>query len=350
MRWARNILLACTILAASVAAGEDKPQYEWTGTEWVPIRAPQPGTPEGDLYAIRRLIEDGRNRRAVSAAEDFIEKHPDAPQREEAMMLAAEAEYSRGRYMQSYEWCEKQLAEFPAGRYYERALQREYDVAEQFLAGKPQIVLGFLLVPAQKEGLEILQRISEHAPGTTFAEEALMRVGDYHYARHDWQEAIDAYDQYVEMFAKTRRAPEAMLQAARAMFNSFHGPAYDDTPLLEAAIRFRAFGEAFPQKAAEANIDQYLQQIRDYRAQKSYQTGAYYQRTGRPAAAAFYYRRTRQEFPSTPWAQKAEAGAEQVKSDGAPEESVNRMLQGPASQPASQPKTQPAEGKGGQEP
>ena len=50
--------------------------------------------------------------------------------------LAGCAEMERDRYWQAYGWFEKQLDQFPQGPRSGKALQKEYDIAEGFLAGK----------------------------------------------------------------------------------------------------------------------------------------------------------------------------------------------------------------------
>jgi len=296
-------VLALALLCARAGAQDE---YEWRDGQWVRLQPPEPDTPAGQVALIRQDVEAGRPRRALKAAEKFLEDHPDAPQREEVFALAGQAEMNRGRWLQAYEWFERQLTEYPNGALYERALEREYDIAERFLAGEKQIVLGFLPVPAEKEGLEILTGIAEHAPGSAVAERALMRVARHHHDQRDYADAVDAYDRYVQMFGKAPRAPEAMLQAARALLESFGGAEFDETPLLEADQRLRAFAAAYPVEAGQADVDAMLEQVADLRAEKLYTDARFYERVGRPAAAVFYYRRLRETFSQTAWASRAE--------------------------------------------
>ena len=83
-----------------------------------------------------------------------------------ALDIAGEAQMARGRYMAARERYEEQLTLHPAGRFSERALERLFQIAEAFLAGRKQWVLGFVPFPARDEGVEILQYIAERAPGS----------------------------------------------------------------------------------------------------------------------------------------------------------------------------------------
>ena len=300
-----QILLMLGIALPGVAAvGGD---YEWKDGQWVRQAAAQEGTATGELSLIRQAVETGHRNDAVHGAKKFQKRYPDAPQLEEVLFLAGEGEFRAGRYYQAFEWYERQLNAHPSGELSERALKREFDVAELFLAGKKRVVLKFLWLPAEDEGLEILQRIPEHVPGTTLAEKALLRVGDHQFAMRRWEDAAQAYDHYLELFGKWPRAEYAMLQSCRATHNQYRGPQYDDTPLLEARQRYKNFQTQFPQAARNANVPATQESIANALAQKMFTTAAFYQRTHQPQPASYYYRLVIDQYPDSPAAGEAYA-------------------------------------------
>ena len=290
------VLLAC---AAGAATADE---YIWKDGKWVRAAKPAEGSVAGELALIRRHIAEGRRKDALRAVETFRNRHPDDPACEEAMLLAGEAEMGAGRYYQAYEAFERMLNAYPNGRFLERALLREMDVANAFLAGKKRIVAKVFRLPARDEGLTILRRIAEHAPGSVVAEKALLRIGEYHAARGEYAEASEAYDNYLQLFGKSRRAPEAMLQAAVAMYASFKGVAYDETPLIEAEQRLKALLDQYPHAARKAGAPRMLDEITRRRARRAYETARFYQRTGRAKSARFYYRLVAEKYPSSAWA------------------------------------------------
>lgn len=302
---ANRAAAACAMLllvssCSSVAEGG----FEWRNGKWVRTPASK-GDPAGDLAAIRQLIDDGHNSKAVKAAKAFLKRYPQDAACEEVMMLAGEGELARSRYFQAFEWFEKQLARYPSGKHLERALDREFKVAEAFLSGKKRIRWGFIRVPAKDDGLVILSRIVEHAPKSAIAAKAMMRAGDYHYGARQYVKAVAAYDEYLAMFKKSPNAAHAMLQAARATQAQFRGIAYDETPLIEAEQRFKVYSERFPEAAKRENISKILGQIADTLAEKLYACGEYYVRVRKPSAAAFYYKQVVDRYEFTLWARRA---------------------------------------------
>jgi len=277
---------------------------EWVDGQWVQSAPPAEGTAEGELSLVRDLYDVAHYSKVVKAARKFTERYPDSDAYEEVCLLAGQAEMQRHRYFQAYEWFEKQLDQFPAGRYSDRALQHEYDVAEAFLGGAKRIVFGALRLNATDEALEILSRVAEHAPGTELAARCLVRVGDHYYDRRQWVDAAEAYDVLLRLMPHSPRAEHAMLRAAQATYASFEGLAFDDTPLLDAEQRFASFAATYPAAADRAGVAQTLRQIAATRAEKLLSTARFYERTHKPSAAAFYYRQCMTELPQT-----ASAGA-----------------------------------------
>ena len=303
-----RIAVATLALLAGLAswAPAQEGAYELKDGRYVPVAPPRAGTPEGHLALIRKHLREDDPSKALKEVQAFLKQYPDHPGREEALSLAGEAQMQRGRYFKAYESFERQIDQYPAGSLLERALQREYEIADAFLRGKKRIELGFLPVPAQDDGLEILLRIAEQAPGSRWSEKALLRAADYHFDKAQYNEAIDAYDQFLALHAEiSEQAPYAYLQAARATYALYDGPAYDEAPLIDARQRYRQFAELYPQRAQEVGVPQVLSQIDQALAHKLYRTGEFYVRIGQPRSAVVYYHQTTQDYPQTQWAAKA---------------------------------------------
>jgi len=300
----RLLSLAAIVILAPQPLRAAQQQYEWTGESWVPLARPAEGTADGELALVRQYVHDGKTSKAVKAAKKFVKRYPGHPAGEEVMMLAGQAEFDRGRYYQAYEWFEKQLANYPAGPLFDRSLKKEYEIAEAFLAGKKRII-GPLRLGARSEGLEILHRITEHAPGSDLARSALLRIGDYHFERREWNRAAEAYDEFLKLYGKSGQAAYAALRAARAALFMYKGAAFDDTPLLDAEQRFRNFLERFPDAARQEKVPQLLHNITELKAERLYAAGQFYERIGREQAARAAYERILQDYAGTSWASTA---------------------------------------------
>ncbi|MCJ7544283.1 MAG: outer membrane protein assembly factor BamD [Phycisphaerae bacterium] len=299
--------VVAAVLAALSASVLAQGGSEFRGGQWQQVVTPAEGSPEGELALVRWHVDQGDYRKAVGAAKRFLKLY-DSPLREEVMLLVGEAEMKRGMLFQGYEWFEKQLAEFPSGRFSSRALEHEFEVAEGFLAGRKRVVLAVFRLPARDDGLEILSRIAEHAPGTDMAQRALLRIAEYHFERGEWMDAAEAYDRYVAAFPRGGKLAEAMLKAAQATYKSFGGIRRDEVPLIEAEQRYREFARRFPISATEAGVEATLEQIRGIRAAKLLEEARFYERVGKWSAATYTYRLVVENYPHTDAAEQAELG------------------------------------------
>ena len=265
------------------------------------------GTPAGEIALIRQDLNQNKLAKAGNLATKFAKKYPDSELVEEAHYLGGQADIRRGHYWQAFNRLEKLLNGSPSGRFYERGLNLEYDVAEAFLQGKKKLIWGFIPLPAQDDGLEILQRIAERFPGSGLAERSLLRVADYHFNQREWQDAADAYIRYQTLFPNRDAAGYAEFRAAQSYYNDYRGSAFDDTPLLEARQRFEAYQARRPTEASRQGVGQTLTEIELAEAKKSFEVGEFYVRTDKPKSAAYYYRQTASRFPGTLYAQKSQA-------------------------------------------
>ena len=306
------LFLAAAWIPVDPCARAEEGELFWDGKEWVAPKPADPGTPEGDLVMIRELVMHAENKDAVKAVERFLVEHGDSPACEEAMNLAGQALINRGRYWDAYKWFERQISSYPNGAFFERALNREYLIADAFLNGRKRRALKIFRVPADEDGIEMLTRISTHAPGTKIAERSLLRVADFHFHRRQYVEAVDVYDEFIESHPQSGRRSYAMLQAAKSYLLSFRGVKWDDAPLLDARKRFEVFAQAFPRAAERENIAGILKNIHVTLGHKVYHTARFYERTKHPQAAAFYYRKVIREYPDTHWAQSARGRLERL--------------------------------------
>ncbi len=288
--WLCTILLAAWSLAAPPLSAQG--EYIWKDGRWVPAPKAEEGTAAGEIELIRKHLEDDSPRTALRAVDRFLDRYPESPLREEAYMLAGRAEMMRGRYYQAYEQFEKQLSEFPSGEHFDRALQREYEIAKAFLEGKKRLVWGFLPMPARGDGQKILLQIAEYDPGSAIAEKALLTLADDYYENREYDDAVTYYDQYLQLYrnAGGEQVAYASLMGAKARYASWRGLKYDETQLIDAEQRFKRFQQNFPREAARQNIAATLAEIAALRVKLIFQTAQFYERVDRKAAAVYYYR------------------------------------------------------------
>jgi len=330
--------LAASLLALSIAwagasaAPPDKPRYVETWTfdpqtgHWIEQPPPVPGTEHGDLDLARQALARQEFKEAHKRAEAWIKTFGGAAERyPEALYIKATAALELGDYREAHDSYQSLLAEFPGSIYAERALAADFRIGEQYLDGKKRKAWkGLLRVRDYDEGIKIMDAMIANHADTELAEYALKTKADYYFRRGEFELAEEEYARLARDYPRSRYEPYAALRSAESALASFPGVKFDDAGLIEAEERFTQFQLRYPQLAEAKQVPVILDQIRTIRAQKEFETARFYERTHKPATAAFYYRSTVKNWPGTTWAAQAEAKLV----------TMNLPVPAPATQPA----------------
>ena len=308
--WFVTALMAAS-LVPSLAPGQQQ-EHEWVGGRWTEAAEPAKGSPAGELALIRQAQQAGHRRTTVKAVKRFLKSYPGDKRCEEAMLLAGEAELQDDRHWKAYKWFSRVVQEYPSGQYFERVMNRQFEIAEVYLGGKKRLAMGFVRISAYNDGVAMLLAITEASPTSELAQQALIRAADFRFDRDEYVEAVELYSEYLELHPKAPQAAHAMVRCARANWAHYRGPEYDDTPLIEARQRFIMYAQQFPAEAEKINVPEILGQIANARAEKVYHTGAFYERVGKPVSAALYYNKVLAEYGDASRAADASGRLEQL--------------------------------------
>ncbi|MCP4247675.1 MAG: outer membrane protein assembly factor BamD [bacterium] len=296
-------------------------EYDPATGRWLEAEPPQPGTPEGDLSLARRDLARQKYRQAHGRIKKWLKTYgPEEALYADALMLRAEVEIARGDYYKALKHLGEFLDQYGHTELAPRARTFEFLVAEVFLSGKRRKWLGMRLFKATDKGVEVLDELSASFPETELAEEAIKTKADFYFQQGDFTLAEMEYARLVEEYPRGQWTRYAMRRSAEAALASFGGIDFDDAPLIEAEERFGLYLAQYPGSAEQEGIGQILQQIHAQRAAKECSVGNYYERTGHPRAAAFYYRSTCENWPGTIAATRAQQGLTRLgEADGLPE-------------------------------
>ena len=318
----------CVLLAALMPAlpaeGADKERKplgrharKWvfidSTKEWRESIPPVPGTEDGDLDIAREKLAMGRTKEARKLLKKWLDAYPDSMRVPEAQFLRADADFELKNFMKAYKSFERIVGTELGTEWSDRALERELVIAEVFLSGRRQKVLGGLLrLPAHEEALDMLGRIRERKPGSRLSEKALRVQADYHFKKGEFAEAEDAYAMLSQDFPRGRHHGNAMFHSAESALADFHGIRFDDSALVEARERLLEYQRGYPDKADRKGVANYLDTIRSKRSAKELATGKWYLKVGKPGAAVFYFRSVMHNWPETTSAGQARVELEKM--------------------------------------
>jgi len=283
-------------------------RFDPAQNRWVEAPKPIPGTEDGDLDIARQYVVREDYKTALKGLKAWMKRYGStSPRYPEALYVKATAEMGVEDYRAAQEDFQRLLDEYPGSIYAEQSLSGQFRVGEQYLAGKKRKALGGLFKIRDRDaGIKIMDTMTVDYADTPLAETAQLAKANYYYERGEFDLAQDEYARFARDFPRSRYQAKALLWSAYSALASFGGIKFDDAPLLEAQERFGQFMRSYPAQAEQMGVPTSLEQIASTRADKTLDIGRFYERTGQPNAARFYYRATVNRWPTSPAALEAE--------------------------------------------
>ncbi len=282
--------------------------YDPNQKEWLETPPPVPGTPEGDLLAIRKHLTEGRFRKALTSTKKFSkhhgERHDLTPQ---VVTAKAEALIGQRKFYKAHLLLKDFLNRYGGMAHASEAIRLEFVIAEAFLSGVKRPFLGMRLLSTEDLAIDILDDISVNYPDTSFAELAIKTKADHLFRQGDYSLAELEYSRLLRDYPQSRYHRFSMRRSSDAALASFRGIDFDDAALVEAEERFRDYQARYGAWANQPkeDVDSVLAAIVESRAEKEFSIGAYYERTDHLGSAMYYYRSIVSQWPDSLAAVKA---------------------------------------------
>jgi outer membrane assembly lipoprotein YfiO len=213
------------------------------------------------------------------------------------------------------------MDEYPESKLFQPALQKQFDIAYDYLTGYKETFLGMRILDMGTEAVQMMWRIQQRSPGSPLAERGLRSTADYYFNDADYDLAEDAYNAYIQSYPHSDQIPRVKLRAAFSSLAQFRGVKFDASNIIDARAQLMVIQKEYPDLAAEENVQTVLDQIDSAFAKKLLDLGDFYQRTHEPRGAAYEYRFLVQTYPNFPEADLARQRLHHMPSDAIAEAS-----------------------------
>lgn len=293
---------------------------------------------EEKLAAAEQLYQDGRYKEALGEFRTLADNqgNPGALA-ERARFMQAECRYQMGQYPEAADTYHKVLLDFTTGAYRRDCCARIFQICDYWLddfraeletradekgvlrwrPGRPN-PLDRSRPQVDQEGrtLEALQRVHTHDITGPTADKALFWCGYVNFIRGNFSEADQFFSQFCEMHKDSPLLPQAMAFAIQAKNNATGGASYDGRKCAEALHLVSVAEATVPELVNDPAMAEKLTRakyaIRSQQAEKDFLTAEYYERTGHPGSAVFYYELVRRRYAGTKYAEAATENKERL--------------------------------------
>jgi outer membrane protein assembly factor BamD (BamD/ComL family) len=280
---------------------------------------------------------------------------------EEALFGEAECQRLQKNYRDAMDTYNKLLVQFQNSQYQSRACQGLFEIADHWLEptrrqmneyheqleGKRWMVTPALYVHFDKDmpmldaeghATAILNTIRLHDINGPMGEESLFMLGTINFFRKEYKEADFYFSQLYKDYPNSDKAARAIKQSVICKQLMTGGTDYDLRGVEESKKLLMKMQGAYPELAKDEKwVGDQLKMMNLQQADRDFKVAEFYQRTGHPGSAYFYYELVCRRYPGTKWEPIAKQRKEELR--GKAERESN--MQGAAPPSAPPPTLQP---------
>lgn len=259
---------------------------------------------------------------------------------ETARFMQAECRRMKSEYPEAVDTYHRLLLDFPTGAHRREACARIFEISDYWLDDfRDEIdrrkgekgVIGWrprwpnLTDPSKpdtdQEGraLQALEYVSTHDVTGPTADKALFWCGYVNFIRGNFQEADHFFSQLVELHKDSPLRPQAIAYAIQSKNNATGGAIYDGRKCAEALQLVHMAEATVPELTQNPEMAEKMTRarfaIRSQQAEKDFRMAEYYERTGHPGSAVFYYELVRRRYAGTRYSDVATEKKEKLLRD-----------------------------------
>ncbi len=301
-------------------------------------KAPEAGTPDALLAGARELFRQGDYAKAESVYHHVGDnpKNP-MPVVVEAKYYEAECLRLQGYWPKAADSYNDLLNKFPQNPYREQAIQRLFDIANFWLddtremmrenreaiEGKRWVVWPRWFhmdrrkpfFEEENRAIEALEQVRFNDINGPLADKALFMAGSVKFYNEDFREAQHYFDQLHEKHPNSPLAEDAIKLAIISKSLSTGGPEYDGREVAKARILIDSAFRNYPKLAQqeEGFLVKQLKAVNLQQAEKDFKMAEFWERTGHPGSAYFYYELVKRRYPGTKPAEDAGVRMEKLQ-------------------------------------
>ena len=297
------VLLATGVfIANSTEAG-----WVWSPkTGWIGPSGAVRDTPEEQLAVAIAYFDRKEYDRARIEFRKLIRAYQDSPQGPEAQYYLGRCEEETGDYYKAFKQYRKTIQVYPSTMRFDEILEREYQIANHFMAGTRRKIFGLAaLLPARDKAVEIFEAIVDDGPFSQYGELAQYKLGLAHASIQNYEQAVTAFEQLIAKYPESPLVDDAHFQIAMASLKGTFRVGYDQSPTDLAIKELASFAHDYPGSELVDEAAARMKELKERRAEHEYLVGQFYERRKRLVSAKTYYSAIIDQYAETSWAPKA---------------------------------------------
>lgn len=241
------------------------------------------------LSEARTAQNAGKSGRAESLYGSIVKQYPFTTAAAEASYASAVLVRADSDVPTAFDAFQKFIDDYRSSPRFNDALQQQYELAEEARGGRRQRAL--LILPVKMGGeevIELYQKIIKNAPFGKLAPLAQFSIAEIYQDLGEKDKAVLAYQLVADNYPNTKQAGEAQFRIG-SISSVAATRSEDKSNLVATRDALTTYMTTNPKGERSSEAELILQQVNAAEATQSLQVGKFYQRMGKPKAAAIYF-------------------------------------------------------------
>lgn len=315
-RWLSGLLVAaCFLLPWSVPAPlVYRPGEGWSyepvgGGKWERARA------KDQLEVAQDAFDKKQYSLALKAARRTVKRWPLSDYAPKAQYLVGRCYEERNRNEKAFEEYQKVLTRYPKIENYAEILNRQFIIANKFLAGKRFRLWGVLpLFRSMERTSTMYSKVIRNGPYSEVAPQAQLNIGAAREKQKEFPLAVKAYETAADRYHDNKEiAAAALYKAAMAYNRQARRAEYDQGAAGQAIATFTDFIALYPDDPRGVEARKLIDSLRLEQARGSYEIARFYEKKRRWQGALVYYNDVQNHAPDSKYAETAKRRIEALK-------------------------------------
>lgn len=244
------------------------------------------------LFREAKAREDaGRTKRAIRDYDRMATRYPFAKSAADARFRQAELLRQSGEVVKAFDAYQQLIERYSGSGHYSRALSSQAEMAQSAADG--DVRSGFLGLRTRlslDRTVKMLEKVRDNAPQSATAAKAQFTIGQLYESRKKPSEAVAAYRRLVRDQPSAPQAPNALFQIGEILMAQADSGNRNQATLDLAREAYNDYLIQYPSHGKAAEARRKIRELRNRSLQRTFDTAAFYERSGQTEAAKVYYR------------------------------------------------------------
>ncbi|MGI8966298.1 MAG: tetratricopeptide repeat protein [Limisphaerales bacterium] len=244
---------------------------------------------------------------ASKAAHRVLDQWPLSDSAPPAQYLIGRCYEAKKQDEKAFKAYQKVLEKYPKISNYQEILQRQYEIANRFLAGQGFKLWGRVpFFPSMDKTADMYEKLVKNGPYSDVAAKAQMNIGAAREKQKEFPQAVKAYERAADLYSDQKKvSANALFKAAQAYRQQAKTSEYDQNVAAQAIATFTDFITLYPDDPRVPEAQKLIAKIKTEQARGSFKVAQFYEKKKRWDGALIYYNEVLLQDPKSSLATQA---------------------------------------------